>query len=80
VLNKATGKTSVASFAFNKPNWGSATRGYMKSARGLGPDRFIEIMEMARSFGKAESTLGDHTRANLVDLSDDENDKDGQQR
>jgi hypothetical protein len=52
----------------------------MKSARGLRPDRFIEIMEMARSFGKAESTLGDHTRANLVDLSDDENDKDGQQR
>lgn len=52
----------------------------MKSARGLRPDRFIEIMEMARSFGKPKSTLGDRTRANLVDLSDDENDEDGQQR
>lgn len=52
----------------------------MKSARGLRPDRFIEIMEMARSFGKAKSTLGDCTRANLVDWSDDEDDKDGQQK
>ena len=60
----------------------------MKSARRLRPDRFIEIMEIARSFSKAKSTLGDrsqygeHTvdpRANLVvsDLSDDESDEDG---
>lgn len=76
------------SFAFNEANWGSATRGYMKSARRLRPDRFIEIMEIARSFSQAKSTLGDrsehgeHTadpRANLVvsDLSDNESDEDG---
>ena len=58
----------------------------MKSVRRLRPERFIEIMEMARSFTKAKSTpgdsseYGDHTadpddyRANLVDLSDDESD------
>ncbi|KAF8492744.1 hypothetical protein F5888DRAFT_1726977 [Russula emetica] len=85
VLNMATGKTSANSFAFNDANWGSATRGYMKSARGLRPDRFIEIMEMARSFSEARSTPGDrseHTstadlsdiRAYLVDV---ESDKDG---
>jgi hypothetical protein len=87
VLNKATGRTSANSFAFNEANWGSATRGYMMSARRLRPDRFLEIMEMARSFSKAKSTLGDGSehsehadpRANLVvsDLSDDESDEDG---
>lgn len=56
----------------------------MKSVRRLRPNRFIETMEMARSFTKAKSTPGDsseysgHTtdpndiRANLVDFSDDE--------
>jgi hypothetical protein len=90
VLNKATGKKSANSFAFNEANWGSAARGYMKSARRLRPDRFIEIMEMARSFSKAKSTPDDHSehtadptgndvRANLVasDSSDDDrSDKD----
>jgi hypothetical protein len=85
-LNEATGKKSANSLMFNEANWGSATRGYMKSVRRMRPDRFIEIMEMARSFSKARSTSGDsseysgHTadtddiRANLVDYSDDEND------
>jgi hypothetical protein len=84
-LNKATGKKSANSFMFNEANWGSATRGYMKSVRRMRPDRFIEIMEMARSFSKARSTSGDSSseysgqtadtndiRANLVDYSDDE--------
>jgi hypothetical protein len=88
VFNKATGKTSANSFAFNNANWGSATRGYMKSVQRLRPDRFIEIMEMARSFGKTKSIPGNrsehsgHTanskdiRANLA-TTDGESDKDG---
>jgi hypothetical protein len=78
VLNKATGKTSVNSFAFNEANWGSATRGYMKSVRRLlRLDCLIEIIEMARSLID-RSKHSEHTadpndlHANLVAPSDDE--------
>jgi hypothetical protein len=77
VLNKATGKTSVNSFAFNEANCGSATRGYMKSVRRLRLDCLIEIIEMARSLID-RSKHSEHTadpndiHANLVAPSDDE--------
>jgi hypothetical protein len=77
VLNKAMGKTSAKPFAFNEANWGSATRSYMKLVRRLRSDRFIEIIEMARSFSD-RSKHSEHAAdpndicANMVDLSDDE--------
>jgi hypothetical protein len=81
-INQATGKVSKQT-GFNEVMWGKRCRSYVKSARGLSPSRFEEIVGLATVFMKATNRIidddhdiieiddDDDIRANVVDISSD---------
>src|SRR5216684_8651272 len=81
-LNKMSGKMSMSMLSFNKVNWGSATRAYVKAAHNLKPKRFLKIMETARSFLETGNTMcqqdvivdvdSNNIHVNLVKMCDDD--------
>lgn len=85
-LNEVTGKESTSRTDFSDQNWGKATREYLVSIEALKPKALTTILKMASDvynktdLGQPEAVaqgLGNEPnlsqRANLVDLSDDDN-------
>ncbi|KAH7930535.1 hypothetical protein BV22DRAFT_1000484, partial [Leucogyrophana mollusca] len=57
-INKITGKESTTKLAFSEPNWGSKTRGYMKSITRRHADSIPLTIGLARTVAKARKTGG----------------------
>jgi hypothetical protein len=92
-VNKLTGKESLKALAFGDTNWGQTSRDYIASVEGLPARAWEKVLTGASEYVKASERGGgssasgglgdperdDDGRAQLVYISDNENEGEGEQ-